>query len=104
MTLEEYIKQNYPEILKEYTRATQGKEILKRGMWVTTLQAGFGGPAGRHCQFIKEVKPGDITKDGHKWGDHYLLFGYLGEDGEEDIRWALEPDRWAHKIEICEEQ
>jgi hypothetical protein len=102
-TLREYIKENHPNILEEYTRAKKGKQILKRGMWVKTLVSGFGGPAGKCCQFIREVKAGDPTGDGSTWGDDYLCFGYINEYDQEDIRWATSPNEWHREIEILKD-
>lgn len=104
ISLKEYIELNYPEILEEYIRAKKGKQILKRGIWVRSLQAGFSGPPGVCCQFIKEVNPGDPAGGGSTWGDNLLCFGYIGDNGEEDIRWCVSPDEWHCKVEIMFEE
>jgi hypothetical protein len=54
-TLEEYLLENHPQIIKEYSAYLNRRKIPKLGDRVVTLRSGFGGGVGV-IRFVKEYR------------------------------------------------
>ena len=46
ITLENYVKENYPDIVRDYQLMLKGWNYLKVGMKLKMFFSGYGGPAG----------------------------------------------------------
>jgi hypothetical protein len=65
LTFEEYVEENYPEIVKEYERYVHREDVPKVGDWVKSLVIGFGGNAGKILK-VTEVDEEGITLSNEK--------------------------------------
>jgi hypothetical protein len=82
MSLTDWVKLTHPKVFDLYNAWKSIGFELERGQWVETLTYGFSGPPGRQCQFIRRYQNGNI--------DQYE-FGYINEDGTEEIFWGMRP-------------
>jgi len=95
ITLENWVRERYPEIAEVYDAWAAVGFRLERGQWVVTLKSGFSGYAGRECQFIQEEKREDGTV-------FQYTFGYIGDDGVAELNWGVKPSElysWVKPIE-----
>jgi len=60
-TLDEYVNDNYPLVMKEYFRYIHREQLPKIGENVTTLRAGFGTIYAGRVLTVKEIDNWNIT-------------------------------------------
>jgi hypothetical protein len=87
MELNDFISEFYPEVLNSYKRYSNGWDVLKSGMKVKSLRAGFGGLGG---ELLKIIGHGESKIHGR----YITLKGHIGNFI------LYEKDNWFNEIEV----
>ena len=92
MEIQDFIKTYHPRIMKNYELHEKGWDVLKVGMKVRTLRAGFCGGAGE----IRTLA--ELNEDKH--GRCVILTG--GDRGPDSRSILYENDNWWDSVELVE--